>query len=830
MKKLADYIISALETMADESSSVMALIDTRDDYRIIWANRKLQDFLAGVGVSPVGMRWGGRCPFAFGINALEVLERVVETGEPVRAEELPFGARVSSRFGETTYWNWKILPAMSNSCPGCVLVMADNVTDHVARKAAEQKRNVIFSGVVLDLPVGVATIEPSDFRIIDANDIWLSYLPPQCQTRDVIGSKLDECMPNIEYSGLADILRRVATTHEMFAEHEFEFKDPVRGSIWWNLTVRMMDIGSGTEALLMTVWEVSEQVNARRRVETSRERARAMLQVQQAITASLSLDEVLGMITNFATRLMNSAAASVFLLSDDKKTFIPRGAVGIDLTQSVAEALAAEDSLAARAIRDRRPVTLTEAETPEAESLPLLENGNPVVAAAAASIEAQGEPIGVIEVYNDQRRRFTNDELETLDTLASTAATAILNARLYEEAKRTRDELTARNRALDNERNLLIAIIESIPDAVTVADSAYHLVQANAAARDLYEAKVGETLSLTELVGRIRPTNVDGREMTTDEHPLARAIRGEEFHNFEFSILERNDRLRYRSVSGGSVRDQEGNIIYGVTVGRDITDQKMVQARLEEAYEREKRIAGTLQQALMSKVPDHVDGFQMAEVYEAGLEEAEIGGDFYDVFPVEDGKLVVVIGDVAGKGLSAAIQIAAAKYGIRSYSYQNTSPSHVLSMTNDVLCREQIPGGFVSLFYAVIDVRTRRMTFANAGHELPLLRRKNGRITKLWTDGIVMGVMNGFHYEEQSIDIHPGDKLLLYTDGVTEARPEGGEMLGEDRLVEFWAQTAGDGAETSLRAVYQWAKEFSDGHFHDDVAMLVIVADKGNAK
>ncbi|MBI2842019.1 MAG: SpoIIE family protein phosphatase [Armatimonadetes bacterium] len=675
MRKLDNNIASAIEVVADESSSAAALIDTKDDYRIIWANKRLKNFLKTVEVSPVGLRWGGRCPFAFGINALEVMDEVVRTGKPVRAEERPFGARVSSRFGETTYWNWKALPAMTEECPGCAVVMAENVTDRVARRESERRWQPVFSGVMLDLPVGVAVLDPPDFRILDANDIWLSYLPSECQTKESIGKTLPECMPYFEYSGLADILRKVKETRELFAAHEFELRDPVRGSIWWSLSVRFVDIGGSEDALLVTAFEVSEQVNARRRIEKSRRRAQAMLQVQNAISSSLALDEVLNLITNYARELMNSPAASVFLLSDDKKSFVPKGAVGIELTEAGIDTLTSTDSLAARALRDKRPVAVSRA-MEKYGTLPPLTSGRSIAAMAAAPVEAQDTQIGVIEVYNDEDLRFTNDELETLNTLASSAATAIINARLYEDAKQSRD--------------------------------------------------------------------------------------------------------------------------------------------------RERHIAKTLQDALLPQVRNVMDGLHLSAVYEAGLEEAELGGDFYDVFSPEDGKLVLIIGDVAGKGLAAAVQIAAAKYGIRSHAYENPSPSHVVSRVNEALYYEQAADVFVSLFYGVVDVKTGIMVYANAGHEPPLLRKQDGRVIKLTSDGIVMGVDPKVEYEERTCELEPGDRLLLYTDGVTEARKESGEMLGEDRLTDYWAKKCPDGAEESLRALYEWAKEFSEGHFHDDVAMLVV--------
>lgn len=817
MDRPIESIASVLKIVADESSSVAALIDARDDYRIVWANRQLKEFLKTAAVAPEGLRWGGRCPFAFGINALKAIDQVLETGKPVTMEEHPFGARVATRFGETTYWNWRILPTPTEDCPGCVLVMAENVTDRVARKAIEHSGDPHFTGVVLDLPVGVATISPQNYVILDANDIWLSYMPPDYQTRASIGKTLYECMSNFEYSGLETIIKRVVATKEVFTAREFELRDPTRGSIWWNITLRF---ANGGDVLLMTVWEVTEQVNARHRAESNRLRAQAMMQVQAAVSSSLALDDVLKIITDSAQNLMNSTAASVFMLSDDKQTFVPAHSSGITVTESCAIRLSSESSVAAKAIRSRNAVSLTGEEAAELDCLPGLPNDRRIVSIAAAPIEAEGEVIGVIEAYTVERRRFTNDELETLSTLASSAATAIVNARLFESASRARDEMGVQNWIVDNERRLLVAIIESLPEAVAVADAHYRLVRSNEAARGLYMAVEGEEMSLEELVVRTRPRTVDGRTMTASDHPLARAIRGEEFHSFEY-IIDGPDGPAYRSVSGASVRDPYGNVIYGLTIGRDITEQKRMQVDLEQALERERRIAQTLQNALMSEVPPYLNGYKLAAVYEAGLREAEIGGDFFDIFTPEEDKVAIVIGDVAGKGLGAAIQIAAAKYGIRSYAYENAAPSHVVSKVNDVMYHDPPSGGFVTLFYAIIDVNTQEVVYSNAGHEPPLLRRANGEVERLYSNGIVLGVMPSLVFEEGTTSLCEGERLLLYTDGITEARKESGEMLGEERLTKFWSE-CGPTIEHPLDEVYHWARDFSEGHFHDDVAMLVI--------
>jgi sigma-B regulation protein RsbU (phosphoserine phosphatase) len=147
-------------------------------------------------------------------------------------------------------------------------------------------------------------------------------------------------------------------------------------------------------------------------------------------------------------------------------------------------------------------------------------------------------------------------------------------------------------------------------------------------------------------------------------------------------------------------------------------------------------------------------------------------------------------------------------------------------MMNEAMYRESPAGGFITLFYGVIDVRTQEMVFANGGHEPPLLRKADGRVIRLLSDGIVLGVSPGIAYQEGTATIEKGDRLLLYTDGITEARKEAGDMLGEDRLREYWSKCCDIDAATALDRVYHWAREFSEGHFHDDVAMVVIAREE----
>lgn len=248
-------------------------------------------------------------------------------------------------------------------------------------------------------------------------------------------------------------------------------------------------------------------------------------------------------------------------------------------------------------------------------------------------------------------------------------------------------------------------------------------------------------------------------------------------------------------------------------------------SELKELYQREKLIAGRLQENLLPNIPARAGDFEFAHEYRAALRDAEVGGDFLDLFPLGPTHVGIVMADVSGKGLEAAVQTAAVKFTLRAFAHHYpASPARVLAQVNEVLCSDMNKrDGFITLFFGTLDTRTGELVWASAGHEPPLLRRAaDDTVLALDdADGMVLGCLPGVPYEESALILAPDDLLLLYTDGVTEARDPQGDFLSLDGLRRI-LPPAGQPATAALARLYTRLREFSGDTQRDDIAMLLV--------
>jgi sigma-B regulation protein RsbU (phosphoserine phosphatase) len=159
-----------------------------------------------------------------------------------------------------------------------------------------------------------------------------------------------------------------------------------------------------------------------------------------------------------------------------------------------------------------------------------------------------------------------------------------------------------------------------------------------------------------------------------------------------------------------------------------------------------------------------------------------VGGDFYDFLPLNDDKWGVVIADVADKGVPAALFMALTRTILRTVAFNREDPGRVLARANEIIAREARSDLFVTVFYAVWDPATERLTYANAGHNPPLLMQPNGTFQPLPGNGVALGVLPETHMQSQSLIFRPGETIILYTDGVTEALNEDYDEFGLERL------------------------------------------------
>jgi PAS domain S-box-containing protein len=238
-----------------------------------------------------------------------------------------------------------------------------------------------------------------------------------------------------------------------------------------------------------------------------------------------------------------------------------------------------------------------------------------------------------------------------------------------------------------------------------------------------------------------------------------------------------------------------------------------------EAYERERNVAHTFQEAALQPALPDVPGLVFDAIYEAGRAEALIGGDWFDAFRIPDGRIVVSVGDVAGAGLDAAVTMASVRQGIRMVSGVNPDPNVLLDAADRAL-RASDADRYVTAFVAVIDPVFATLTWASAGHPPPLLRRANGEVVVLHRAEPPLGLRGRLHEPASSLELQRGDLLALYTDGLTEVTRD--VLAGEERVREAVARLNDpvDAAETLYHDVLGMRSP------SDDVAILTVAFER----
>lgn len=241
-------------------------------------------------------------------------------------------------------------------------------------------------------------------------------------------------------------------------------------------------------------------------------------------------------------------------------------------------------------------------------------------------------------------------------------------------------------------------------------------------------------------------------------------------------------------------------------------------------YNERGRIARTLQRGLLPRLPE-VEEVEVGVEYLPLGEENEVGGDFYDVIRTGPDRLVAVVGDVCGKGATAAAATALARYTIQAVVQLDDSPAGALSSLNDAMLRQMDDLKFSTVACARLQRASGYefdLTMARAGHPAPLILRAGGEIEKICPSGRALGVFDDPCLSEQSVRLGPGDTAVFYTDGLTEARSPDGSFFGEERLLALLRSFSGLGAAEVSGGIKDAALDFSEGDPRDDLAVLVL--------
>jgi serine phosphatase RsbU (regulator of sigma subunit) len=586
------------------------------------------------------------------------------------------------------------------------------------------------------------------------------------------------------------------------------------------------------------------------------ERSRALVAVVGQAIAQLSLAHTLETAIDRIADLLGADRLAVYLLEPDEDRLLEAAGRGLAGPHTrVAERLI---ELARGSLRGHEAMLIDDAKSdlrlaPVREQL--TETG--IEAAVGLPLRVREDLIGLLAVYPPSGRTLTTDELALATALAAQLAVAVQNARLHEQLKRReaerREALEAEQQTSRALRSLyeisrtfaqslslettLEALVRTFTellgiDAVGIRmpdERGEALVTQAMHVRDerMAEAVRAILLRVQPLSPRLRSLLVGGQPLLLDP-PIAAELGGA--YGLLVPFLERGSTTAIIPVS--TPAEVLGTVtLVSLDPGRPLGDDDLELAlsvagqaalALENArlYQQQQRFAETMQRSLLPRGYPKIDGIELGDVYESSA-RLDVGGDVYDFLRLDDGRLAVALGDVTGHGTDAAADMAMAKFVFRSLAREHPEPGDFLTAANQVVVGEVAPTKFITMLYLTVDPATGAVACGCAGHPWPRLITPEGLVTSLEVSGLALGIEPDQSYEELREQLPVGGALVLYTDGVIEAR-RGGENYGDARLDALLAANQGIPAAELARAVVDDCRAFTGGDLTDDCAVVVI--------
>ena len=481
-----------------------------------------------------------------------------------------------------------------------------------------------------------------------------------------------------------------------------------------------------------------------------------------------------------------------------------------------------EASLVADVARTHLPVVIGELVGPLA---PVLEEGPPITAAAVLPVlggAGAGEPRGarlhgVIAAWF--HRPVPVEVADVIALFTSVVSGALHAAQLLGGEERGGGVQEGHRQVVESEQRFR-SFVDNLRAVVWEADATtlrFSFVSQGAAELLGYPAERW-TSEPGFWPGIIHP---DDRDYAVAHQHVA-AGEGRD-HELEYRIVAADGRVIWvrDMVRVELGPDGRARRLLGVMV--DVTHQKRVEQALLESRARFASLARTLQASLLPPHLPDIFGLEVAARYRPAEEGVEVVGDFYDLFDVGGDGWGVVIGDVCGKGPEAAALTALARYTVRAAAIRERRPSRVLALLNQAVLRDDSSERFCTATYARVVPHATGVSveLSCGGHPLPLTLRADGRVERVGRAGTLLGMFEAVDLADTTVELGPGDALVLYTDGAIEAR-QGGEVLGEERLMALVAACAHLRCEEIASRLEDGILTFQDGASQDDLALVVL--------
>jgi serine phosphatase RsbU (regulator of sigma subunit) len=436
-----------------------------------------------------------------------------------------------------------------------------------------------------------------------------------------------------------------------------------------------------------------------------------------------------------------------------------------------------------------------------------------------------GEELGVLALEYERAREFGGKEEALTLSIGRLVSTALVNARRFTQL----DELRGFSLRLGR-------VLRLNPVIEEVTSGAERLLDGDGAGLYLAEAT---RLELLPAARRGAGTSGDFARIQLKEEPWTALAEGRTIHvpasegrfqpegGIPLSIVASPILGASSTIVGAIVVFFERSVALGVDqvdALEVLAAQSAMAIENAQRFERQRRVARSLQRGLLATDVTPVEGFRIGTVYEPATDDAEVGGDFFDVFDLSEGRIGVVVGDVSGKGAEAAALTAQAKYMLRAFASRNPSPASALFHLNNSLERALDDDRFATALFATIDPKDRTGQISVAGHPFPLIyRAATGEVEVVEPKGGLLGCFPEEQYEQSAYELDPGDVLFACTDGLLEAR-SGTDLYGTERLIAALKRLAPIRSDDELaRSIFEDAREF--GSIRDDTVVIVMSFD-----
>lgn len=451
----------------------------------------------------------------------------------------------------------------------------------------------------------------------------------------------------------------------------------------------------------------------------------------------------------------------------------------------------------------------------------------------------KGQMIGVVAAMNSAGSHFSEQDLDILTGLNNQIAVAIDNAHLYREVKKEALEkhiMYEIGKKLSSSLELdelLREILDSMKQVVSYDAGGIFLVDPKSG--DLksihsvgYDPELENNLNLKTGQGLIGHVASTGESLIVpDVSGDSRYVGGSRSTRSEILVpIKIDDRLigvlnlessQLNAYNSSSLALMDAFASQAaISLERARSHQSMLDAR---KIEEQLNVAREIQQSFLPKTRPIIPEYDISGT---NIPSGQVGGDYYDFLRIVEGHLGIAIADVSGKGIPAALIMASFRASLIAEIRNNYSIRTICSKVNSLLCESVEPGNFVTAVYGVLDFRNHILTFANCGHNLPVLLRNNGDVEYLSEGGPVLGVTTSGIFQERALVVNPGDICVWYTDGVTEVFDRKGEEFGLERLIELLRRNREKTSIEIQEAVLSAVKPFASPEYvFDDLTMVV---------